>query len=60
MYREIVYTVGKVSQERAERKLGSIPDPDLRLIAQIELSAALCGVPALKTLTQRTSNRKAT
>jgi uncharacterized protein (TIGR03435 family) len=43
-FRSILYKAGSYEGTRAERHLERIPDPDLRLLAQIELAAALAGV----------------
>jgi hypothetical protein len=45
-YRTTLYTAGKRLGADASTLLDQVPDPDLRLFAQIELSAALAGLPA--------------
>jgi hypothetical protein len=54
MYRSIFHGMGKVVGESAAQSLESVPDPDLRLFAQIELAAGLCGLPELSVMTQTT------
>jgi hypothetical protein len=44
-FRSILYAAGKRIGEDAARYLARIGDPDLRLLAQIELAAALAGLP---------------
>jgi hypothetical protein len=44
-FRSILYAAGKRLGEDAARYLTRIDDPDLRLLAQIELAAALAGLP---------------
>ena len=53
MYRTIFYQMGKTSGQAAELKLDSVPDSELRLFAQIELAAALGGLPKLASMSQR-------
>lgn len=45
-FRTALYDAGKRIGLEAATLLKSIPDPDLRLLAQIELAAALAGLPA--------------
>ena len=45
MFRSILYHAGKRLGDDAAVYLDRIPDPDLRLFAQIELVAALAGLP---------------
>ena len=58
MYRTIFYQMGKTSGHAAELKLDSVPDAELRLFAQIELAAALCGLPELASMTQRMASQR--
>jgi hypothetical protein len=44
-FRSILYAAGKRLGEDAARYLTRIDDPDIRLLAQIELAAALAGLP---------------
>jgi hypothetical protein len=44
-FRTILYRAGKLLGGDATMYLDRIPDPDLRLLAQIELAAALAGLP---------------
>jgi len=46
-FRKILYKAGQHEGRTAERYLARIPDPALRLFAQIELAAALVGLPQL-------------
>jgi hypothetical protein len=52
-FRTMLYSAGKRLGSEAEILLNRIPDDDLRLFAQIELAAALAGLPELPQ-TQRT------
>jgi hypothetical protein len=45
-FRSLLYAVGKSMGSSASVYLEQIPDPELRLYAQIEFSAALAGLPA--------------
>ncbi len=47
-FRGVLYHAGLRLGEDAARYLDRIPDPDLRLFAQIELAAALAGLPELQ------------
>jgi hypothetical protein len=47
-FRSILYAAGKRLGADAGRFLARIEDPDLRLFAQIELAAALAGLPELR------------
>lgn len=47
-FRSILYRAGKKLGPGAAAYLDRIPDPDLRLFAQIELAAALAGLPELQ------------
>jgi hypothetical protein len=47
-YRGILYHAGIRLGENAAVYLDQIPDPDLRLYAEIELAAALAGLPELQ------------
>lgn len=53
-FRSIFYSAGKRLGKEAEGYLNRIPDDDLRLFAEIELAAALAGLPELPG-TQRQS-----
>ena len=46
-FRNILYKAGQHEGRRAVRHLARIPDPALRLFAQIELAAALAGLPQI-------------
>ena len=46
-FRNILYSAGKCLGPEAGILLDRIPDDDLRLFAQIELAAALAGLPEL-------------
>ena len=58
-FRSILYAAGKRLGEDAARYLAHIDDPDLRLLAQIELAAALAGLPEFSGI-QRTYRRRPT
>jgi TonB family protein len=47
-FRSILYAAGKRLGEDAGRYLARIDDPNLRLLAQIELAAAIAGLPELR------------
>jgi hypothetical protein len=47
-FRSILYKAGKRVGAEAAVYLDRVPDPDLRLLAQIELAAALAGLPELQ------------
>jgi hypothetical protein len=47
-FRSIIYAAGKRLGPDAAIYLDRIPDPDLRLFAQIEFAAALAGLPELR------------
>jgi hypothetical protein len=47
-FRSILYAAGKRLGADASRYLARIDDPDLRLFAQIELAAALAGLPEFR------------
>jgi hypothetical protein len=51
MYQTIFYKMGKTLGQAAGLKVDSVPDAELRLFAQIELAAALCGLPELASMT---------
>ena len=58
-FRHILFNAGQHQGVAAAKHLDRIPDPDLRLFAQIELCAALAGLPQLGGLTiRRRPNRK--
>jgi hypothetical protein len=46
-YRSILYRAGRKLGAEAATLLDEIPQPDIRLLAQIELSAALVGLPEM-------------
>jgi hypothetical protein len=48
-YRSILHSAGKRLGPDAAVLLDQIPSPDVRLFAQIELAAALAGLPAMQT-----------
>lgn len=50
-FRHILFKAGQHKGVAAAKHLDRIPDPDLRLFAQIELCAALAGLPQLGGLT---------
>ena len=50
-FRNILFKAGQHQGLAAEKYLDRVPDADLRLFAQIELSAALAGLPQLGGLT---------
>jgi hypothetical protein len=50
-FRHILFKAGQHQGVAAAKHLDRIPDPDLRLFAQIELCAALAGLPQLGGLT---------
>jgi hypothetical protein len=54
-YRELFHKMGKILGEVAEGQLDKVPDAELRLFAQIEFAAGLCGLPEMKSMVQRTS-----
>ncbi len=51
-YRSILYEAGKRLGQDATANLESVPDKDLRLFAQIELAAALTGLPQFRGITR--------
>jgi hypothetical protein len=58
-FRHILFKAGQHQGLAAVKHLDRIPDPDLRLFAQIELCAAIAGLPQLSGLvTQRSSRRR--
>ena len=58
IYQTIIHQMGQRLREAAILELDSIPDAELRLFAQIELAAALCGLPQLNSITQRRPQRR--
>jgi hypothetical protein len=50
-FRHILFKAGQHQGGAAAKHLDRIPDPDLRLFAQIELCAAIAGLPQLAGLT---------
>lgn len=58
MYRNICYQAAKAKGEDAAQNLSLIRDEELRLFAQIELAAALRGLPELRTMMQRMPRRE--
>ena len=56
-FRTILYKAGQYEGVTAARYLDRIPDPELRLFAQIELAAALAGLPQLGSTTMRRGSR---
>ncbi len=58
-FRHIVFKAGQHQGVAAAKHLERIPDPDLRLLAQIELCAAIAGLPQLGGLsTQYPAQRR--
>ncbi|WP_213805155.1 hypothetical protein [Granulicella sp. dw_53] len=57
-FRSIFYSAGKRLGREAEIYLDRVPDDDLRLFAQIELAAALAGLPELQGLWQQYRPRR--
>ena len=58
-FRHILFKAGQHQGAAAAKHLDRIPDPDLRLFAQIELCAAIAGLPQLGSLvTQYPSKRR--
>jgi hypothetical protein len=55
-FRSILYSAGKGLGPPAAGLLGKIPDPDLLLFAQIELAAALAGLPQPFIVQRRNPN----
>jgi hypothetical protein len=55
-FRTVLYTAGKRLGPSAATLLERIPDPDLRLFGQIELAAALVGLPQPYIVHRRNSN----
>jgi hypothetical protein len=49
-FRQILYAAGRRDGSAARAHLEAIPDPDLRLLATIELCAALAGLPQLPSI----------
>lgn len=56
-FRSILYAAGKRLGEDAARYLTRIDDPDLRLLAQIELAAALAGLPEFSGIQAQAGGR---
>jgi len=50
---QILFNAGRKNGHAAEALLTDIPDTDLRLLASIELAAALAGLPQLPTVQQQ-------
>ncbi len=57
-FRNILYKAGQHLGNAAAKLLSRIPDPDLRLFAQIELCAAIAGLPQMGGLTTVYSRRR--
>ena len=57
-FRNIVFKAGQHQGWAAEKYLDRIPDPDLRLFAQIELCAAVAGLPQIAGASVWYSSRK--
>ena len=53
MYRSMFYFMGRAAAGNTENLLNHLPDSDVRIFAQIELAAGLCGLPELRWTTQR-------
>ena len=58
-FRQVLYSAGKSLGHAAIPLLERIPDSDLRLFAQIELAAALAGLPELRGIQRRQRMRDA-
>lgn len=57
-FRNILFKAGQHQGAAAEKHLDRIPDPDLRLFAQIELCAAVAGLPKIAGTTARQSPKR--
>jgi hypothetical protein len=57
-FRHILFKAGQHQGPAAAKHLDRIPDPDLRLFAQIELCAAIAGLPQLGGLTTQYPSRR--
>ncbi len=57
-FRTIFYKMGKRSRETMDENLDSVPDSELRLFAQIEHAAGLCGLPELGSVAMRQPSRR--
>jgi hypothetical protein len=57
-FRHILFKAGQHQGAAAAKHLDRIPDPDLRLFAQIELCAAIAGLPQLACLTTQYPSRR--
>ena len=57
-YKSVFRRMGRILGDSAEQHLDEIPDSDLRLLAQIELAAGLCGLPELGSMTQSMRPRR--
>jgi hypothetical protein len=57
-FRHILFKAGQHQGLAAAKHLDRIPDPDLRLFAQIELCAAIAGLPQLGGLTTQYPSRR--
>jgi hypothetical protein len=57
-FRHILFKAGQHQGLAAAKHLHRIPDPDLRLFAQIELCAAIAGLPQLGGLTTQYPSRR--
>jgi len=57
-FRHILFKAGQHQGLAAAKYLDRIPDPDLRLFAQIELCAAIAGLPQLGGLTTQYPSRR--
>jgi hypothetical protein len=57
-FRNILFKAGQHQGLAAEKHLDRIPDPDLRLFAQIELCAAIAGLPQIGGLITQQSRKR--
>jgi hypothetical protein len=57
-FRHILFKAGQHQGLSAAKHLDRIPDPDLRLFAQIELCAATAGLPQLGGLSTQTNSKR--
>jgi hypothetical protein len=59
-YRSILYRAGKRLGQDASAYLERVPDQDLRLLAQIEVVAALAGLPEFREILTRPATKETT
>lgn len=58
MYQTIFFRMARAAGEEAALKIDAVPDAELRLFAQIEFAAGLCGMPELASMTQHIPRRR--